>query len=1028
MKPKTAKTEDAMKMLKRLLFALAVVLAPCAALAQGSVLQGGTYTQGHIPQYSGTGSQAVISDGGGAGGGALAVNPSTLGITARGTGTAPYQAQGAGPLGTNFCMYDAPINNAAGYHYLCMDPNNSSSGAVIAVGIGGTATAQGLCFKVNGTSLCLPANPGTGFVTYTGSVTAGHLACWSAAGIILDCGVSPTAPTGTQYGVAYFGTSSSLASTAAATNGQLLVGQTSAAPAMTTIGGDITSIAANGSVVIGKVNGVVYPASPSTGTAPYVSSTNTITYGQIPVTGGGTGVATLTANGVVLANGTSPFTVASTANTGYCLLSQGLSSPPIFATCASGSGTAGGANTQVQYNNLSSLAGSANFTWVSPALTIGTAGGTTGQIVLESGTGDGVTVQNRSALTPYNFNLPATAGSSGQPILSGGGGSTNMTFGTLGISGGGTNCTSPSGTCLDNITGFSGTGFITRTGAGTYTFSGNPIPVSLGGTGLSVGTSGGILGFTATGTLASSALLPANGVVIGGGAGATPTGTAAGTNGQLFLAVTSSAPAFATMSGDASITNGGVITVAKVNGVAYPASPSTGTIPTVTGSNTITYQLVAATSLAAQNNNTALCNVSGISASPIACTTTQVTTLINAFSSTLSGAVGASGGGTTNFLRADGSWTNTTGAAFNVTGLLTLSSNLKLPNAGAIYPASNSTTAITIDQADGTTAFVTFDSTNKRVGINKTPGAFDLDVNGAANFGGAVTLTGGLNTPLAIAQGGTASATALAARSSSGLNIDQQSTTGDAIVTIAATTRTQATTATLTASRAWTLPAASGLNAGQHLVISDKAGAINGSNTIVVTRAGSDTINGATITTMSSQYQVLTLISDGVSAWTFNAAGGGGSGTVTSVAAGTGMSFSTITNTGSVAIDGATAGNFEAGTSNKVLTANVVFTSETTTTYGTTTTFDFSGFFNTAVTLTGNITTATCSNIKAGQSGTIRFIQDGTGSRTAVWCSQFKWAGGTTGTLTTTASAVDALVYSCSSTSYCVVSLIKNVS
>jgi hypothetical protein len=87
-----------------------------------------------------------------------------------------------------------------------------------------------------------------------------------------------------------------------------------------------------------------------------------------------------------------------------------------------------------------------------------------------------------------------------------------------------------------------------------------------------------------------------------------------------------------------------------------------------------------------------------------------------------------------------------------------------------------------------------------------------------------------------------------------------------------------------------------------------------------------------------------------------------------------------------------------------------------------------STFFNTQVTLTGNITTATCSNIKAGQSGTIRFIQDGSGSRTAVWCSQFKWAGGTTGTLTTTASAVDALVYSCSSTSYCVVSLIKNVS
>ena len=901
MKPKT---EDAMNMLKRLLFALAVVLAPVAALAQGSLLQGGAWTAGHFPQYVGAGSpQAVVQDGGGAGGGSVGVNPSTLGLTARGTGVAPYQGQGPGAFGSNFCMYDAPTNNAAGYHYLCLDPNTSSNGALISVGAGGTATAQGLCFNVNGVALCLPSNPSTGFVTYTGAVTSGHLACWSAAGVILDCGVSPIAPSGTQFGVAYYATTSTFGSTAAGTNGQLLVAQTAAAPVMTTMGGDITSISAAGLVTIGKVNGVAYPASPAVGTSPYVSSTNTITYGQTPVTGGGTGVAALTANGVVLANGTSPFTVASNVNTGYCLLSQGLSNPPIFAPCASGSGTAGGANTQVQYNNLSSLAGSANFTWISPTLTIGTAGGTTGQLALNSGSGSAVTVQNLSALTPYNFNLPATAGSSGQPLISAGGGSSNMTFGTLGLSGGGTNCASPSGTCLDNITGFSGTGFISRTGAGTYTFSGNPVPVSLGGTGLSAGTSGGILGFTATGTLASSALLAANGVVIGGGAGATPTATTAGTNGQLFLGITSSAPAFATMSGDASITNGGVITVAKVNGVSYPASPSTGTVPTVTGSNTVAYQLIATTSLATQANNTALCNVSGITASPIACSTTQVTTLVNAFSSSLSGAVGASGGGTTNFLRADGSWTNTAGAAFNITGLLTLSSNLKLPNAGAIYPASNSTTAITIDQADGVTAFVTFDSTNKRVGINKTPGAFDLDVNGLSNFSGAVTLAGGLSTPLALTQGGTASVSAITARSSTGLNIDQQSTTGDAIVTIAATTRTQATTTTLTASRAWTLPAASALNPGQHLVISDKAGAINGANTIVVTRAGSDTINGATTTTMSSQYQVLDLISDGASVWSFNSsAGGGGSGTVTTVTPGAGIVSSTTTSCSQTAI------------------------------------------------------------------------------------------------------------------------------
>jgi hypothetical protein len=54
--------------------------------------------------------------------------------------------------------------------------------------------------------------------------------------------------------------------------------------------------------------------------------------------------------------------------------------------------------------------------------------------------------------------------------------------------------------------------------------------VASGGTGLSQGTSGGVLAFTATGTLASSAALTANKPVIGGGAGAVPTvGTVSGT-------------------------------------------------------------------------------------------------------------------------------------------------------------------------------------------------------------------------------------------------------------------------------------------------------------------------------------------------------------------------------------------------------------------------------------------------------------------------------------------------------------------
>jgi hypothetical protein len=58
-----------------------------------------------------------------------------------------------------------------------------------------------------------------------------------------------------------------------------------------------------------------------------------------------------------------------------------------------------------------------------------------------------------------------------------------------------------------------------------------------------------------------------------------------------------------------------------------------------------------------------------------------------------------------------------------------------------IGPQSNSTTAVKITKADLSTAVMTFDTTNARVGINKTPGAFDLDVNGAVNFGSTASGT-----------------------------------------------------------------------------------------------------------------------------------------------------------------------------------------------------------------------------------------------------------------------------------------------
>ena len=78
---------------------------------------------------------------------------------------------------------------------------------------------------------------------------------------------------------------------------------------------------------------------------------------------------------------------------------------------------------------------------------------------------------------------------------------------------------------------------------------------------------------------------------------------------------------------------------------------------------------------------------------------------------------------------------------------------------------------------------------------------------------------------------------------------------------------------------------------------------------------------------------------------------------------------------------------------------------------GTTITPDFAAANNFSLTIGGNRTLANPTNLTAGQSGVIVITQDGTGSRTGSWNTVFKWAGGTAPTLTTTASAVDVLVY-----------------
>lgn len=86
---------------------------------------------------------------------------------------------------------------------------------------------------------------------------------------------------------------------------------------------------------------------------------------------------------------------------------------------------------------------------------------------------------------------------------------------------------------------------------------------------------------------------------------------------------------------------------------------------------------------------------------------------------------------------------------------------------------------------------------------------------------------------------------------------------------------------------------------------------------------------------------------------------------------------------------------------------------------------DMSTFLNGVVTLGGNRTLGNPSNVKPGQGGRIRLIQDATGSRTLTVASNWKRAGGALA-LTTTANAIDVLVYDVVSSSYILYDIIRN--
>lgn len=127
------------------------------------------------------------------------------------------------------------------------------------------------------------------------------------------------------------------------------------------------------------------------------------------------------------------------------------------------------------------LAISAGATTLAPVQLLNPAGSTSGQAILSTG----------ASTAPAWGNVSAAALTGVTPVANGG-----------------TNCAAASGTCLDNIAGFASTGFLTRTGAGTYAFQSATNGITLGN--LAQAAANTLLG-NATGSTANVAAVSVTG-------------------------------------------------------------------------------------------------------------------------------------------------------------------------------------------------------------------------------------------------------------------------------------------------------------------------------------------------------------------------------------------------------------------------------------------------------------------------------------------------------------------------------------
>jgi hypothetical protein len=343
-----------------------------------------------------------------------------------------------------------------------------------------------------------------------------------------------------------------------------------------------------------------------TGSGPLVFATSPtftsqVTFGTASSTRGTLVLANTSANTVTLQSSNSTaaaytltFPAAAPVN-GYYLQTDTNGVLSWAAGGGGGGGSPGGSTTQVQYNNAGAFGGMPGFTFDGTAtVSLGVASTTSGSLkIYNSASADSVSLASGNNSAAWTLTLPTSGGTNNYALLTDGSGTTSWGAVATGTISTGT---------IGQITYYSGTNTLsgTTTGTGVLTALGNNtnsasgvavldgsgyLAVAQGGTGLGSGTSGGVLYYSASGTLASSAALAASSIVVGGGAGVAPSTVTTGTGVVTALGVnTGSAGAFVVNGGALGTPTSGDLS----NCTNIPVNQATGTLAVANGGTGIT--------------------------------------------------------------------------------------------------------------------------------------------------------------------------------------------------------------------------------------------------------------------------------------------------------------------------------------------------------------------------------------------------------------------------------------------------------